>query len=430
MSIAQIGTPGSQNGGVIRTILNNVINLNNIYTCPENYGWDVGNTVTQNTTAIQDAVDSGFPIFFGPKTYEINSAIVIPDNCKIFGCGSLSVIYTQSNISIFDIQGSYCNIESLKFLGNDTGANQRGISAVGNGTYTLYYLGNKVTNCEFVDLKGAGMYATEIIGTSGGNNSEGAFQVSNCRAVSCEVGFHCAVRGEYNSFSNCIANNCIYGFRNRGGNNNWTGGSLTGCTYGIYLETGTNDGHSNITGAKLNHNTNNIYVNGLGNGYSFVGCDVYVGDVILLNATGLRFIGSTFSALTNLTITSCTSTKFSSNIFITNPSNYNLTGTAPLYMDNQFLAGNPSFALNTFSSNIAITDVDCVLSATTGTKWATATSQKQSWYNSTPVVQQTTGIAAASFVSNTSGTVNDSATFGGYTIGQIVAALKAYGFLA
>jgi hypothetical protein len=44
--------------------------------------------------------------------------------------------------------------------------------------------------------------------------------------------------------------------------------------------------------------------------------------------------------------------------------------------------------------------------------------------------QQTTAVAAAAFVANTSLIANDSATFGGYTMGQVVAALKAQGLLA
>ena len=48
----------------------------------------------------------------------------------------------------------------------------------------------------------------------------------------------------------------------------------------------------------------------------------------------------------------------------------------------------------------------------------------------TPVVQVTDAIAASAFVANTSGISDDTATFGGYTIGQVVAALQAYGLLA
>lgn len=46
------------------------------------------------------------------------------------------------------------------------------------------------------------------------------------------------------------------------------------------------------------------------------------------------------------------------------------------------------------------------------------------------LAQETTAVAASAFVANTSGIVNDTATFGGYTIGQIVGALKAQGLLA
>jgi hypothetical protein len=44
--------------------------------------------------------------------------------------------------------------------------------------------------------------------------------------------------------------------------------------------------------------------------------------------------------------------------------------------------------------------------------------------------RETTGIAAGAFVANTSAIVNDTATYGGYTMGQVVAALKAQGLLA
>ena len=46
------------------------------------------------------------------------------------------------------------------------------------------------------------------------------------------------------------------------------------------------------------------------------------------------------------------------------------------------------------------------------------------------IAQPTTGGAAGAFVANTSGIGNDSATFGGYTIGQISFALQNLGLLA
>jgi len=71
-----------------------------------------------------------------------------------------------------------------------------------------------------------------------------------------------------------------------------------------------------------------------------------------------------------------------------------------------------------------------VLGSTTGNKFATATTQKLSFWNATPIVQPTTGVAAATFVANTSLIANDTATFDGYTIGQVVKALRNTGLLA
>jgi hypothetical protein len=74
---------------------------------------------------------------------------------------------------------------------------------------------------------------------------------------------------------------------------------------------------------------------------------------------------------------------------------------------------------------------DVVLGTTTGTKIGTATSQKIGFYNATPVVQPTTGVAEAAFVENSGGTaVNVDSTFGGYTIQQVVKALQTLGLLA
>jgi len=74
---------------------------------------------------------------------------------------------------------------------------------------------------------------------------------------------------------------------------------------------------------------------------------------------------------------------------------------------------------------------DIVFDTTTGTKIGTATSQKLSVWNATPIVQPTTGVAEAAFTENAGGTaVNVDSTFGGYTIQQVVQALQNIGLLA
>jgi len=74
--------------------------------------------------------------------------------------------------------------------------------------------------------------------------------------------------------------------------------------------------------------------------------------------------------------------------------------------------------------------VNIAIATGTGTKIGTGTTQKLSLWNATPIVQPTTGVAASTFVANTSGIVDDSATWDGYKIGQVVKALRNIGALA
>ena len=68
---------------------------------------------------------------------------------------------------------------------------------------------------------------------------------------------------------------------------------------------------------------------------------------------------------------------------------------------------------------------------TTGTKIGTATSQKLGFWNATPIVQPTTSVAEATFTENAGGlVVNENSTFDGYTVQQVVKALRNAGLLA
>lgn len=62
-------------------------------------------------------------------------------------------------------------------------------------------------------------------------------------------------------------------------------------------------------------------------------------------------------------------------------------------------------------------------------KFGSASGTLIGFFGVTAIVQVTTGIAAATFVANTSGIANDTATWDGYTAGQVVKALRNYGLL-
>ena len=88
--------------------------------------------------------------------------------------------------------------------------------------------------------------------------------------------------------------------------------------------------------------------------------------------------------------------------------------------------------IKTFSSGIIIGDAGNVaLNTTTGTKIGTATTQKLAFWNATPIVQPTTAVSSATLsINSTAQPVYAATTYGGYTMMQVVQALKNIGLLA
>jgi hypothetical protein len=107
---------------------------------------------------------------------------------------------------------------------------------------------------------------------------------------------------------------------------------------------------------------------------------------------------------------------------------YNLFVEAPIQGTNATITNNYALGL---AGSLKINDTfNIVFDTTTGTKIATATTQKLSFWNATPIVQPTTAVAAATFVQNSGGTIHPTSTFDGYTIEQVVRALRTIGLLA
>jgi hypothetical protein len=119
--------------------------------------------------------------------------------------------------------------------------------------------------------------------------------------------------------------------------------------------------------------------------------------------------------------------------FLTN----NLSATIPTIAKNCLLALETTnlpylVCQNTGTSGFEITsNFDFSFLAINGTKIGTTTSQKLGFWNATPIIQPTTGIAESAFLENSGGVnINDDSTFDGYTLRQVVKALRDAGLLA
>lgn len=110
-----------------------------------------------------------------------------------------------------------------------------------------------------------------------------------------------------------------------------------------------------------------------------------------------------------------------------------VAGTGTVAFTNSALVKKFSFngAITLSSGGITLPNAgDIAVGTGTGTKIGTGTTQKIGFWNNTPIVRPTTTVAAATFVANTGTAVNDASTFDGYTIKQVVKALRNIGLIA
>lgn len=105
------------------------------------------------------------------------------------------------------------------------------------------------------------------------------------------------------------------------------------------------------------------------------------------------------------------------------------SGRVPFATTNGRLVDDAGF-LFAAGSGLTLSALNLITDTTTGMKIGTATNQKLGFWNTAPIIQPTTAGAASTFVANTSGIVDDSATWDGYTMGQVVKALRNVGLLA
>jgi hypothetical protein len=121
-----------------------------------------------------------------------------------------------------------------------------------------------------------------------------------------------------------------------------------------------------------------------------------------------------------------------------NGATVNVTGTlgvsSGVYLNSVLSVTGASTLTGLLTANGGITLGDAqniAFNTTTGTKIGAATTQKLSFWNATPIVQPTTAVASATVASPGGGVnIKTDDTFDGYTIAQVVKALRNAGLLA
>lgn len=255
-------------------------------------------------------------------------------------------------------------------------------------------------------------YSNVCIGTSTGTNISTGYQNTF-------VGFTAGTANTTGYFNTFVGDRA--GITNSVGFNNSYFGTLAGTSatgsnnsfFGYYTGALTTTGASNSAFGSGAGGTNTT---GSNNAFFGSSAGAYLANGATSNQTGANsvFIGINTKALsagnTNQTVIG-----------------YNATGNGT----NTVTIGDTTVTDNYIRGNFNVTDArNIILGTTTGTKLGTATTQKLSFWNATPIVQPTTAVAAATFAAGGGAGLTINSTFDGYTIGQVVKALRNTGLLA
>ena len=103
---------------------------------------------------------------------------------------------------------------------------------------------------------------------------------------------------EYSPATSVTVTNCVFGMILDAGNQFFSACSYNDNRIGLYLgSTHPNNSHGGFTACNFNHSVvYSIFCDGIKNGETFAGCQVFQGDIFLENTSGFIFTGGIIDA--------------------------------------------------------------------------------------------------------------------------------------
>ena len=250
--------------------------------------------VLSRTTEINNRLNEfGYVQLLG-GTYYIGDPVYMTNNTAVYGIGKSTRILktTGSTYGLFSVENNVQNVtfKNIEFVGSNVSRPTEAPPAVGELAISLKDNAGYVTidNCHFLGFQRCGIYV------GSGYSWLRSLDATNCSFLYCGQGIEFTWYGEYARVTNCHFNECYYGVKVIGGNNNFANCGFDACYIGFMLyddgTTPSNDGHGSCTACSFNHCYNTaIACFNIDNGYAFVGCEIYFAGIVADNSKGIIF---------------------------------------------------------------------------------------------------------------------------------------------
>lgn len=262
------------------------------------YGVVPGNVDSDKMSKLMsEASAKGKTIRFNDGTYIFDKTIEVSSNVSIIG--NTNTIFKPSSSTTPTVLMNIAEADNV-FLSHivfDGGLNA---CPTTEGTQ----VGLSVTSCRRVNIENVefsgwskqGLYSKTMssYGTEASGKFYKHFQITNCRFYFNYCGNFFDYRCEYSQVLNCVwGKNCI-GTLNCGGNNAYVSCQWNANTTGFQMESsGSNPAHGGCNGCTFNHNYENaVLINDCVNGWTFEGCQIFYGKIVLNKSKGVIFNGN------------------------------------------------------------------------------------------------------------------------------------------
>lgn len=194
----------------------------------------LGNGTTDDTEAIQDAVNAEPDIYFSEGTYLVSGTITIPANHGIKGTPN-SFIYMEEDGKVAIKLNNYSTVDNIMFKGLADRQSQVFIDVDG-GASLGEVSKTKVTNCTFISVGGSAYRISNVVNKTN--------ILANCAFTLNSVGVEYGVQANGLSISNCSFEQNKTGLKYNGGSGEVVGCHFTRNQYGVQLTSGQQSNNS------------------------------------------------------------------------------------------------------------------------------------------------------------------------------------------